>query len=259
MPELAELKLTAQYINESSRGLKFTSIKKNPVHKGVDVESPFEKFTINAESRGKELVIYLKDYETGSTVPLRMTMGMAGHFRHTNTGQENKHAHLKFYSTDGTTLSFVDVRRFGKWKLGFEWSDNRSPDPTVEYDLFVENIMNNLHRKAFDKPICEVLMNQKYFNGIGNYLRAEIIFRIGDLDPFMPARDAIKDFPDLLKYCKALPLYAFALGGGKIKDWKNPFDENASKSNFFLCYSQKVMSNKIDGSGRRFWYDPKWD
>lgn len=52
--------------------------------------------------------------------------------------------------------------------------------------------MDNLHKKAFGKPIMEVLMNQQYFNGIGNYLRAEILFRIGDLNPFISARDAIK-------------------------------------------------------------------
>lgn len=259
MPELAELKLTAQYINESSRGLKFTNIVKNPVHKGTEVTPPFDKFYVRAVSRGKELVVYLEDTETGLEVPVRMTMGMAGHFRMTNTGQENKHAHLKFYSTDGTTLSFVDVRRFGKWKPGHAWSDNRGPDPTFEYDLFVKNIMDNLDKKAFDKPICEVLMNQKYFNGIGNYLRAEILFRIENLNPFMPARAAIKQSEELLKYCKALPMLAFAMGGGKIKDWKNPFEDDYRKSDFFLCYNNKSMSNVIDSGGRRFWYDPKWD
>ena len=37
MPELAELKLSAQYINEECEGKTFTSIKKNPVHKGLDI------------------------------------------------------------------------------------------------------------------------------------------------------------------------------------------------------------------------------
>jgi len=259
MPELAELKLTAQFINERSAGRSFTNIKKNPVHKGVEVISPFSNFTITSQSRGKELLMYLQDSDSGETIPMRMTMGMAGHFRMDRTGEENKHAHLNFYSTDGNTLSFVDVRRFGKWKLGYGWSDNRGPDPTQDYDAFVKNIEDNIDKKAFDRPIMEVLMNQQYFNGIGNYLRAEIIFRIGDLNPFITAREAIQTSTNLLKYCKALPLYAFALGGGNIKDWKNPFEEVGKRSDFFLCYSQNVMSNLIDTGGRRFWYDPKWD
>lgn len=40
-----------------------------------------------------------------------------------------------------------------------------------------ENVLSHLADHAFDRPICEALLNQKYFNGIGNYLRAEILFR----------------------------------------------------------------------------------
>ena len=54
MPELAELKLSAQYVNESCKDKVFTSIKKNPVHKGLVVESLFDEFTIRAESRVKK-------------------------------------------------------------------------------------------------------------------------------------------------------------------------------------------------------------
>lgn len=44
--------------------------------------------------------------------------------------------------------------------------------------FFRENVLFNLSDKAFDRPICEALLNQKYFNGIGNYLRAEILYRL---------------------------------------------------------------------------------
>ena len=43
---------------------------------------------------------------------------------------------------------------------------------------FRKNIVDNLGGPAFkNKAVCEVLLNQKFFNGIGNYLRAEILFR----------------------------------------------------------------------------------
>lgn len=44
--------------------------------------------------------------------------------------------------------------------------------------FFRENVLSNLSDKAFNRPICEALLNQKYFNGIGNYLRAEILYRL---------------------------------------------------------------------------------
>ena len=58
------------------------------------------------------------------------------------------------------------------------WSKDRAPDPMFEYEEFRSNILDNLTDRIFDKPLCEVMHNQKYFNGIGNYLRAEIIFRL---------------------------------------------------------------------------------
>jgi len=184
-------------------------------------------------------------------------MGMSGHFKLTNSGDEAKHAHLKFYRKDGTTLSFVDVRRFGKWKQGLVWSENRGPDPTTEYDEFWKNVMTNLTK--LKKPLYEMLMDQKYFNGIGNYLRAEIIFRAGDVDPFLPAGMQFARYPKLLDLCRDIPLLAYAKGGGSIKDWDNPFGDESIQERFMLCYGNEHMAKRKDRNGRTFWYHKKWD
>jgi endonuclease VIII-like 1 len=102
-------------------------------------------------------------------------------------------------------------------------------------------------------------MNQKYFNGIGNYLRAEIIFRAGDVDPFLPAGMQLAKYPKILELCKDIPMLAYAKGGGSIRDWDNPFGENAVQERFMLCYGNSEMSKRKDRNGRMFWYDPKWD
>ena len=256
MPELAELKLTSDYVNASSKGQTFVSVKKNPAHKGQELVIPFKEFTIKAESHGKEMVMYLSDKATQETIPIRITMGMAGHFALTNSGQEPKHAHLKFYTKDGTTLSFVDVRRFGKWKQGFEWSENRGPDPTVDFKAFTQHIYDNIDR--LKKPLFEVLMDQKYFNGIGNYLRAEIIYRAGDVDPFMPANVQLVKYPKILELCRDIPMLAYAKGGGSIKDWANPFGDQAIQEKFMLCYGNPEMIRIKDRNGRTFWFEEKW-
>ena len=41
MPELAELKLTADYVNQASSGIVYTNVKKNPQHKGTELDIPF--------------------------------------------------------------------------------------------------------------------------------------------------------------------------------------------------------------------------
>ena len=77
MPELAELKLTADYINQEAEGRVFRNIRHNPEHKWKPLEQASPNFKIRAESRCKELILYMNDY------PVKMTMGMSGYFRAT--------------------------------------------------------------------------------------------------------------------------------------------------------------------------------
>ena len=44
MPELAELKFTADYVNQISKGQTYVNVEKNPVHKCEDLNIPFKKF-----------------------------------------------------------------------------------------------------------------------------------------------------------------------------------------------------------------------
>jgi len=54
-----------------------------------------------------------------------------------------------------------------------------------------ENVLRNLADKVFDQPICEALLDQRFFNGIGNYLRAEILYRLR-IPPFEKAREVLE-------------------------------------------------------------------
>lgn len=261
MPELAEVKLTADYVNKMVQGKKFARVRKNPSHKGKLFNHP-DLFEISAVSRGKEFKLLLN--HQGGTEHLLMTMGMSGYFKLTPFGEEVKHSHLMFDATDGTTLSFVDVRRFGKWGFG-DWNKLRGPDPVYEHGEFYSNIMNSLERKDFSKPLHEVLMNQKYFNGIGNYLRAEIVYRLEDVDPFQPARDVILSpkGSHLLSLCREVPHQAYLLGGGNLYTWETPQELEihtslGSWTDWMKCYGNKNMTSEVDNIGRRFWYDPKW-
>lgn len=260
MPELAELKLTADYINVKSKNKIYVNVAKNPVHKGTELTIPYSKFSMSAESRGKELMITVSDLKSKNSLKLLMTMGMSGMFIQSAANMEHKHAHLKFYTDDNTTLSFVDVRRFGKWKWADGWSLNRGPDPTTEYEEFKDNILSNIDKAVFNHPIHVVLMNQKYCNGVGNYIRSEVLYRLPELNPWESARGAFTNHPKLFELCKDIPMKAYILGGGQLKDWKNPFSANDEDFKHFMrCYGNPQMSKIRDKNGRMFWYDPKWD
>lgn len=243
MPELAELRLSSDYVNEHVSDKTFVKIVKNPNHKGIEVSVPFSTFTIRTESRGKELKMYINDKT------LMFGFGMTGGFEYTKNTEIPKYAHLQFHTDDGCVLSYIDVRRFGRWTWG-DWKIQRSPDPTTEYDDFVRKIYDNIHKTAFNKPIYELLMNQDYCNGIGNYLRAEILGRI-DSNPFVPAREYISNNPEVLELCRDIPLlsYEYKKGHNTIYGVEEPF----------LKYYKNEHSLHIEDKGKRvFWYDAKW-
>ena len=192
MPEGPELRLNSMFINNVCSGQVFggcpirSSVSKNPEIKWESLS-----YTITSESHGKELALILQcQKERDRKMRILFQFGMSGKFNFTTTTASiPKHAHLQFHRISGKKeegvegqvtgiLSFVDTRRFGSWCVMADgWGKERGPDIMSEYKLFRANILGNLENPVFGKAICEVMLNQKYFNGIGNYLRAEILFR----------------------------------------------------------------------------------
>ena len=255
MPELAEIKIMSDFINQTCKNQDFTSISFSPsaVKRGLSIvqDSDLQIFSITAESRGKELILSIIQ---GSQVflKIRCSMGMSGYWDFCNQDELPKHTHMKFNSISGKSLCLVDTRRFARWKEVNEWSSNRGPCPVKQFDEFKENILSNIHKREFNKPIHLVLMNQQYFNGIGNYLRAEILFHASQ-DPFIEARTAIMINPSILDLCSQLPKEAYILGGGQLKDWENPFNVPAGGfSEWIQCYGKGTRI--IDKNGRALWY-----
>lgn len=180
MPEGPEIRLTSLFVNQVCLGKDFAGkVVKSAVSKSSDVLFTSPRYTIAAEARGKELALLLSCQESKNNVRLLFRFGMTGRFCFVPAAELPKHAHLQFYTLKEPQhiLSFVDIRRFGSWRVCDSWGEDRGPDPMTEHDEFKRNVLSNLDKPVFDKPICEVLLNQKYFNGIGNYLRAEVLYR----------------------------------------------------------------------------------
>ena len=145
---------------------------------------------------GKQIFITLyrsyqieeKQYE--KTFYLNVTLGMEGKF----LWNKNNHSNLWLsLSTDDSTdmnndfdiidniLYFDDSRHFGNIFILDE----------IQYDIKIRTIGPDLltseitddewltkakNKRIVKKQICDYLMEQKYFSGIGNYLKAEILY-----------------------------------------------------------------------------------
>ena len=256
MPELAELKIMADYINAGAKEKEFDRIfhvEKGNIPKEFSLgDGPFR---LSAESNGKELT--LRIYHDAALTEISVFMGMSGNWMWlpTKDWSDRNFTRLRIDSTDGNSLLLYGLYMGPKYKVG-KFGTKRGPDPTKSFDEFKQNVLDSLHLKAFDKPICEALLEQKYFNGIGNYLRSTILYYLGE-NPFEQARTIIKKRPEILDMCRDVPMKAYALNGGQLQDWKNPFDTDYEEFLKWVFY-QKGISCR-DKTGRTFWFDPKWE
>jgi len=308
MPEGPELHLASLFVNRVCEGVVFTGpVTKSEVSKSPDVPFSCDEYRIKATSRGKEVMLTLTpmksdEDKTGSSRRVKgqagqadqpmdvvFRFGMSGFFRFTPEDELPKHAHLRFYTKEQPcrVLSFVDARRFGGWQPNGTWQPDRGPCIMFDYKSFRGNVLTNLSDRAFDRPICEVLLNQKYFNGIGNYLRAEILFRL-NIPPFVQARKvleglgseevienetAIKDeltdtkvkgqktfdskknvkveAADLLNLCHTVPLEVVNLGGKGYDPEKRDYSDFQA---WLKCYYVDGMKSIRDHNGRTMWF-----
>ncbi|XP_026565399.1 endonuclease 8-like 1 isoform X1 [Pseudonaja textilis] len=280
MPEGPELFQASRYINTECAGITFTGkVEKSEVSKNPEVPFESDAYRISAVSRGKELKLTLtplqREDSKGRPMDLVFRFGMTGNFKLVPVSDMPKHAHLRFYTQEkpARVLCYVDIRRFGKWEVDGTWQADRGPCVMLEYEQFRDNVLRNLSDKAFDKPICEALLNQKFFNGIGNYLRAEILHR-SKIPPFEKARTVLEELqrglqvsgatlskkvklkrenPDFLEACHLVPMEAVNLGGGKAYDPTNREDA-AIFVEWLHCYSVPGMKSLRDANGRTIWF-----
>ncbi|XP_077738083.1 endonuclease 8-like 1 isoform X3 [Canis aureus] len=245
MPEGPELHLASRFVNAACAGLVFGgAVETSRCSRGPAVPFESSAYRISASARGKELRLALRPLPGAlpAREPLALVFrfGMTGSFRLAPRDALPAHAHLRFYTAPPgprLALCFVDARRFGRWHLGGDWQPGRGPCVLLEYERFRENVLRNLAHKAFEQPICEALLDQRFFNGIGNYLRAEILHRLG-IPPFEKARTVLEALqqrrpspeqtlsqkiraklqsPDLLELCHSVPKEVVQLGGKSRK------------------------------------------
>jgi len=268
MPEGPELHIAARFINNTAERYRFGgAVEKSEVStKNPAVTWLAKEYLIRGETRGKELKIFLTDANNPkSSTHLLLRFGMSGCFKLAKASDLPKHAHLRFFTIGASpkmALCFVDYRRFGRWELEGDWGKDRGPDPIFEYEAFRANILENLDKPAFNRPICEAMLNQKYFNGIGNYLRAEILFRCR-VKPFDEARKVLKEIsersvklegPDPLELCKIVPKEVLALEAGKSYDADESQKSQDTFSEWLQCYYVEGMNNLEDANGRTMWF-----
>ncbi|MGX7196133.1 DNA-formamidopyrimidine glycosylase [Enterococcus olivae] len=193
MPELPEVETVRKGLVRLIQG---KTIEKVTVRWPRIIESPevtqFQTLLIgqtieDVQRRGKFLIFKLTDVDMISH--LRME-GKYEFYSATDNQTLDKHTHVVFVFTDGTSLHYNDVRKFGRMtltekdqSLSYKGIRQLGPEPVPEV-FFLTPFQEKLRRSS--KAIKPLLLDQKLVTGLGNIYVDEALWE-AQIHPETPA------------------------------------------------------------------------
>ena len=220
-------------------------------------------------SKNKDKFLFSKNVDDYSQyIPDNRTLVDYAHKFNSYLNNSLKHLNIEFQTNEGS-LYYFDTLSFGTLKCITNTNDltiklNKiGPDimnETTNYYLFSLQIKKKIN---LEKSIGNVLMNQKIISGIGNYLRADILY-LSRISPFR----LVKNLNDteikiIFDNCKILTWCNYDLKKAKKLLIYNKFIKLASNYNrLFYIYKQdkdiygyKIIKEELyEGSQKRFIY-----
>ena len=167
------------------------------------------------------------------------TLGMTGSW----SNLETKHSRVKFNFENGISVFFNDQRNFGTLKMVPGRSNLIKKLESLGPDMLSQSVSGFLFESRLsdypDKTLAEVLMNQKIVSGIGNYVKAESLYRsqlsphrtVGSLD--------LHDFARLKKAIQTTMSESYRHGGATIQTYRGFDGKVGEYAQNFLVYNQK--------------------
>ena len=230
MPEGPEVKIASDYFNEffaASKKIEFEMISDYYYQKYSDV---FNTISDTLEE-------FKPTFTVGKNIFLELTNNKIFNFHLGMTGGWSseliKHCHFRVFNGNNE-LFFKDVRKFGNMKIITKTQFNNKFNAT--YDLLnksynIKKHLNYLEEKVNTrKSICSSIMDQKFFPGVGNYIKSESLYA-SKIHPEEKWGNLSREMKiDLIKKTKEVMKNSYKAGGAELKDFKNPFHS----SNFTL-------------------------
>ena len=187
--------------------------------------------------RGKYLLFYL----TGGVLVSHLRME-GKYLFYPDEVPERKHAHVFFETTDGGTLVYEDVRKFGTMELlrkdqleAYFAARKLGPEPT-EADFLLSPFAAALSRSK--KPIKPYLLEQTLVVGLGNIYVDEALWRAR----IYPARPADSLKPTEVKRLREQIIEVLQLGiekrGSTIRTYRNALGEDGTMQDFLQVYGK---------------------
>lgn len=239
-PEGAEVKLIGEALARDVSGKTLTSVTaltgryiKTPPEGLALMQARLPSRVIGVGVHGKFLY-----WINENDVFIYNTLGMTGHWTRT----QEKHSRVQFSFSDGSSVFFTDPRNFGTLKFVagrtalVEKLKSLGPDmlsEKVDDALFTERLS-----KKSDWTIAAALMEQSLVSGVGNYVRAEALYR-AQVSPHRTVSSLqVQDFSKLNSAIQSVLQEAYKRRGASIKDYRDPDGEEGQYTQLFLVYNR---------------------
>ena len=250
MPEGPEVKRNTDFLNRQLSGKQIEEInilsgrytKEKGPFKGY--EKMLDKMLIVSEVLCKGKFIYFK-FQDGTS--LWSTLGMSAAWQK----KETKHSRVYIKTSYGNEVFFNDIRNFGTLKYVETTKELNDKLKTLGPDVLNSYVDTELFKSRLDKKpkwtIAKALMNQTVISGIGNYLKAEILYA-AKISPHRLCKDlTLSEIELIAEKSFEITNASYQSGGATIMTYRDENNKKGLYSRRFMVYNHKTdpMGNKI--------------
>jgi len=244
MPEGPEVKITTDFLNnfvgKSFHSFAILSGRYTKTGGIPNTEVAGLPAKISSVScKGKFIYFTLADQVIDKTYYLFNTLGMTGMW----SEKESKHSRFVIYFDDEKKLFFNDIRNFGTLKFVHSEKELSKKLKSLGPDILKSDVDWQGYRNRFlkkpNKTIAECLMNQSVISGVGNYLKAEILYA-SKISPNRLIKDITNDeWNDLYFNTRVQASRSYKLGGATIATYRQPNGDEGLYNRRFAVYNEK--------------------
>lgn len=243
--------LNPSYGTKQVRGPAVSDLMETLTQQGLEVNE------INC--KGKFIYWRVGEFEIWNT------LGMSGTWR--NYVPKN-HAMVAFEFSDGSCWYYRDSRRFGTFRI-FRASDGElqrkldslGPDMLSDPPT-ASQFIDRLRRKSHWN-ITKALMDQSVVSGIGNYIKAEVLYR-ARISPWVSVSDlSDAQLTEIYEATCWVIKASYESRGVTLRDYVMPDGSTGDYQFQFLCYSQPTdplgnpIKKETTPDGRTTWWCPE--
>jgi formamidopyrimidine-DNA glycosylase len=170
------------------------------------------------------------------------TLGMSGGWRN----DQVKHSHVELI-TKSRSVFFTDVRNFGTLKFTDDVNETDKKKKTIGPNHLNDEISDSLFKERLmrypNRTMPEVLMNQSLIGGIGNYIKAEVLYIAGISPHRLVGTLSDNEFSALNKATLNVVRSSYARRGATISTYKDIDAENGDFKFYFRVYGRATCEN----------------